>query len=213
MESLPDSGVNVGNGPSFSPLVYMEYCLDFPVAGNYFFWVRGATDDSGGAGNSCHISLDGNAPNANENNRIGNDINDWGGACPAGPNTFGWVHKSAVTGAGSFVTVPTPGVHSFRITMREDGLKVDQFVLTTADDTVFTIDTCASGLAATPRLGPTLSFSYDGAGHLVLTWSGSCKLQASDKLGPSSNWHTVSSTSPFPATTGTGNQYYRLISQ
>jgi hypothetical protein len=213
MESLPDLGVNVGQGPSFSPLVYMEYCLDFPVAGNYFFWVRGATDDSGGAGNSCHISLDGNAPNQNENNRIDNNNNDWGGACPAGTLTWGWVYKSAVTGAGSFVTVPSPGVHTFRITMREDGLKLDQFVLETADDTLFTIPNCNGGLTATPRLGPPLNFTYDGAGHLVLTWSGSCKLQKSTRLGgPPTDWSTISgATSPFSVTVPAGgNLFYRL---
>ncbi len=213
MVALPDSGFNVGNGPNFGPLVYLEYSIDFPVAGNYFFWVRGGTGDSTGGGNSLHISLDGAAPNANENNRVGDNINDWGGTCPAGALSWGWVYKSAVTGAGSYVTVPSPGIHTLRITMREDGLKLDQFVLTT--DPNFRLGACQAPLIATSRAAPRLWISLDANGQVVVSWDGAtCILQSSSTLGGApGDWHDLATSSPFTVSGVIGNKFYRLVSR
>jgi len=209
MESLPDSGVNLGNGPALPQKIYLDYCIQFPVAGNYYFWLRGANDDSGGAGNSVHIAIDGANPNAAENNQVGNNINDWGAVCNT-PLGWGWVHISAATTAPSFVTVPSAGIHTFRIWMREDGLKIDQFVLTT--DPNFAIADCAPPLGATGR-GPSLTVVHNPNGDVVVSWAGTgCRLQASSTLGPTANWQDVATISPFTATGPTsGNKFYRLV--
>jgi CHRD domain-containing protein len=204
MESLPDAGVNAGNVP-LTPRLWMDYCINFPTAGNYYFLLRGSTDDSGGAGNSVHISLDGVDPNANENNRIGNDINDWGnqgGAC-ATPLGWGWVFKSAVTTQPSFVTAPSAGLHTFRIWFREDGLKLDQFVLTS--DPAFALAPCDAPLTATPRVSTSsLRISLDCTnvqGDTLIEWDDdTCKLQTTDVLhsNPAANvWTDIATNSPY----------------
>jgi hypothetical protein len=108
--------------------------------------------------------------------------------------------------------VPSAGLHKFRIIMREDGLKLDQFVLTT--DPSFSLATCDAPLTATPGSGPQLTVANDGQGNAVITWTGSagCKLQSSATLGPSANWQDVANaTSPYTAP-ATGNKFYRLVS-
>jgi len=203
---LPDNGQNAGNVP-LVPAVYADYCINFTTAGTYYFWVRGSTRDSAGGGNSLHIALDGANPNADTGNRIGNNINDWGGTCGP-PLSWGWVNNSAVTGGPSSVAVPTPGLHMFRIWFRED-VKLDQFVLTT--DPAFAIGTCDAPLAATGR-GPQLTVVHNGNGSVTVTWSGSgCRLQCTSTLGPNANWQDVATSSPYQVNGPTGNRFYRLI--
>jgi len=210
MAALPDTAVIAGNGPSLSPALYLDYCIEFPTNGTFYFWLRGATGDTNGAGNSVHIALDGANPNSTNNNRIGNDINDWGATCGP-PQSWGWVHNSAVTGGPSSVDVPSAGVHTFRIWFREDGVKLDQFVLTT--DPAFTLGPCAAPLAATPRAAPQLRIRRDTNGRVALTWDGpDCRLQASSVLGSSPpNWHEVDASSPFTITDPTETTFYRLV--
>jgi hypothetical protein len=209
MVALPDAGVNAGNGPSLFPALYLDYCLEFPVAGTYYFWLRGATGDNAGTGNSIHIALDGTNPNATYNNRVGNDINDWGASCGTALG-WGWVREAGGNaGAPARVDVPAAGIHSFRIWMREDGVKLDQFVLTT--DPAFTLGACSAPLATTP-LGPELKITRDNSGTAIVSWDGSgCRLQGTSVLKPNANWQDVAASSPYTVTVGTDKRFFRLF--
>jgi hypothetical protein len=194
----------------------MDYRVNFPTAGHYYFLVRGAAGDTGGGGNSVHISLDGAAVNATFNNRIDNNINDWGAPCGP-PLGWGWVFK-AFTGEPGAVDVPTAGTHDFRIWLREDGQKLDEFVLTT--DPAFAIATCDPARAATPRdpTGPRLRISLSSPNVVKVDWDdANCRLQCTSVLSnspPGSAWTTPAASvgrNTYSITNGTGNRFYRLI--
>jgi len=164
-----------------------------------------------------HISLDGANPNATYNNRVGNDINDWGFRCGLdGADGFGWVHEaSGVAGGPAAVDVPMAGSHTFRIWMREDGVKIDRFLLTT--DPAFAFAPCDPGLP-THRDGPVLptpvSFRHDGTNFVVEWLDPAYRLQSTTNLGVNATWQDVQGIqSPYRIPdTRTGQEFYRLIS-
>ncbi len=210
MKASPDTGVNASNGPVLMPALYLDYCINFSTAGTYYFWVRGATGDSRGGGNSLHIALDGANPDLSSGNRIGNNINDWSGMCGL-PQSWGWVSTAEGSRGRASVNVPSAGLHTFRLWFREDGLRIDQFVLTT--DPAFNLGACQAPLAATPPSGPQLRISLESGGQVVLTWdSAGCRLQGASVLGGSpGNWRDLAISSPFTATGSSGIKFYRLI--
>jgi hypothetical protein len=219
MCACPDTGSSGGNGPVLNPAVFMDYCINFPAALSYprqfFFRARGSTPDGGG--NSHHIALDGANPNATYNNRIGNDINNWGAAC-GDPNAFGWVHIAAANGSEAAVDVPSAGLHTFRIWMREDGIKIDQFILTS--DVGVVPAPCDPARAETPRdpTGPQLRIGLSAPNVVQVDWDDpNCRLQCTSVLSnspPGSAWTTPAASvgrNTYSITNGTGNRFYRLI--
>lgn len=105
----PDSNVNV-NVTSVCP--ELKYTIDFPIAGTYRVWVKGYGLD--GTEDSIHVGLDGTLLAAGSNLT-------W--------NSYGfWVWTN---GASKSVTVSSTGLHTFNLWMREDGTRIDRFVLTT----------------------------------------------------------------------------------
>lgn len=207
----PDGGFFAGDGPAaLNPQVYADYCVNFPVAGTYYFLARGSSPDGGG--NSIHISLNGAGPNTTYNNRVGNNVNNWGATC-GDPNAFGWVYIAPVSSIPAAVDVPSAGQHTFRLWMREDGVKVDQFVLTT--DSAFARAECDPALSASARegTGPRLTISRDGSGAITISWTGSGgRLQRSASLGPDADWQDVSTVGnshivPAPM----GSAFFRFV--
>jgi len=215
VESTPDLGVNIGSTtPELS--TSLDYPVNFPVAGTYYIWARGATTHNDGADNSFHLLVDG-ASQGNANLAIGNAINSWGGA---DPNQFGWVsHANGDLTLRASVNIPTAGLHLLTVSMREDGFRFDRFLLTT--DSAFTLGVNDIGPAAS-TITPThtMSLVRDTGGNATLSWPGAgWTLQGTTKLenNPALNvWQDL----PFPSGTvipagyfGTGetNVFFRLI--
>jgi hypothetical protein len=97
-----------------------------------------------GGNNSFHMAVDGVSPDEH-GRRIGNRINNWGGDA-GNVNAFGWVNDANEAPA----SIPlTAGIHTLSILMREDGMRIDRFLLTT--DAAFTLATADAGPAASPR--------------------------------------------------------------
>jgi hypothetical protein len=208
LEAVPNTGVNVGNIPPFYWLVWADYCVNFPVAGRYYIWARGSAAP-GDADNSFHASIDGAQP-VPAAIAIGNTVDGWGVAC-GNPKAFGWVNVAQPTTAASYVDVTAPGQHTFRVWMREDGLKLDQFVLTT--DAAFTLSACDPAMTSTGREsdgGQFLAIIRRSDG-LDILWVGGGRLECSPTLGPGASWTTVSTTSPYHVASPSGTRFYRVV--
>jgi len=215
VESTPDLGVNIGSTtPELTTA--MDYPVNFAVAGTYYIFGRAATTHNDGSDNSFHLLVDG-ASQGNANLAIGNDVNSWGGA---NPNDFGWVfHANGDVNLRASVNIATPGLHLLTVSMREDGLKLDRFLLTT--DVNFTLPTNDPGPAAS-TITPThtMSLVRDTGGNATLSWSGAgWTLQGTTKLenNPALNvWQDLAfpSGTVIPAGyfgTGETNVFFRLI--
>ncbi|MBO0948757.1 M14 family zinc carboxypeptidase [Fibrella forsythiae] len=110
------TGINLQNslvGPR------LDYSVNFTTTGTYYVWVRMAAGTSGTTDDSFHLGLDGTAVTLNPNTSNYNN----------GNTAWTWI-KAAGTTAFK-VVVSTPGSHTLNLWMREDGTRVDKFILTT----------------------------------------------------------------------------------
>lgn len=112
----PNVNLNVGdavNGPR------RDYLINFTTTGTYYVWVR--MNAANGNDDSLHVGLNSSA------------VSVGGGVSLAGSQRgAGWVWTNAGPGGTRLtINVNTPGAHRLNLWMREDGAKVDQFILTT----------------------------------------------------------------------------------
>jgi hypothetical protein len=142
--NLTSFGGNLPEEPAFYASPRLDYWVNFPVAGTYYFWARGSTANDGG-NNSLNVALDYVSAD-DRGRRVGNRIANWGGD-PGNVDAFGWVDDAEMPSAA--IDVPTAGAHVLSILMREDGLRLDRFLLTT--DPGFTLAPSDAGPEASPR--------------------------------------------------------------
>ncbi|GAA3949551.1 chitobiase/beta-hexosaminidase C-terminal domain-containing protein [Allohahella marinimesophila] len=95
----------------------LEYRIRFDEPGTYVVWVRG--DGPDGASDSVHIGLNGEAIAA------GKAITSF---YPRGQ--LDWSRYSQATGKNAVVTIPSAGVHTLNVWMRETGFIIDRLLLT-----------------------------------------------------------------------------------
>jgi hypothetical protein len=113
--ALPNSGVNQNTGyVTGSP--ELTYRVRFTTPGTYEVWARGygATD----ADDSVHAGLDGASPSTADR-LTGFWASEWI-----------W-SRNTMDGAPASVVVPTAGLHTVHLWMREDGTLIDKLLLTT----------------------------------------------------------------------------------
>jgi hypothetical protein len=114
MYESPDNGGGNDN-------VQMDYVINFPVAGTWYIGMRGDSRDGGA--NSCHVLLNG----ARVVDAMGNG-GEWDDN-----GIFRWVwYRGGNAANRAQFTVPSAGVHTLTIGHREDGFRVDKFILTTS---------------------------------------------------------------------------------
>lgn len=114
LQALPNSNTLIDNDyETLSPR--LGYRANFETPGRYYVWVRAR--GAGSADDSLHVGLNGQAP---VSGRIIEQIFDY----------WGWT-STRRTGERAYIDVPTAGVHEFDVWMREDGVIIDKFILTT----------------------------------------------------------------------------------
>lgn len=132
LELLPDMRVThadtfgpptaIWNQPGTGPRA--EYPLDFPEAGRYYVHIRAYS--TGTEDNGIHVGLDGVFPESGGFMQFCTAGKGWswsgrqrdsGGMGPCGAQKTIWI------------TVPTPGMHTFMISAREDGFEADRIML------------------------------------------------------------------------------------
>jgi hypothetical protein len=116
MQAGPDdedgTSVSAANAPTGSPR--LDFKVSFSSTGTHYVWIRGHGDSFND--DSVHVGLNGSIPAGGQ---------DFGGFTASG---YGWDNSGASTPV--MISVPSAGVHTFSIWMREDGVVVDKVVIT-----------------------------------------------------------------------------------
>ena len=105
----PDSA---SRPPGTAPQI--DFVVNFTRTGTHYLWLRGIA--ANGNDDTCHAGLDGLLPATTDKIT---------GFTPA----WAWTRRT-VDGPVATLEVPTTGLHTFTIWMREDGLVLDKIVLT-----------------------------------------------------------------------------------
>lgn len=114
MLASPENNTNQNTGYAInSP--YLTYSIDFSTVGTYYVWIRMNGPDGGG--DSLHAGIDGVEDPASD--RIAGAIGSWG-----------WTN-STMDGVPATINIPVPGIYDLYLWMREDGNRIDQWLLTT----------------------------------------------------------------------------------
>ncbi|MBM7845279.1 kelch repeat-containing protein [Herpetosiphon giganteus] len=94
----------------------LDYRIKFTTPGTYYVWLR-AWADSGGD-NSVHVGLNGQQSSTSDKMSL--------------PIFSGWQwFRDTTDGPVSTINIPSAGVHTLNLWMREDGFRLDQIYLTT----------------------------------------------------------------------------------
>jgi hypothetical protein len=138
LQALPNGGINRRDSfETFSPSLVYRFVAE--QAGRYFVWVRaqgaGADDDS------LHVGVDGQPVTTGKH--VANIFPAW---------TWTWTSARS-DGGGVYIDVETAGEHVLNAWMREDGVIIDKFILTT--DPVF--QPAGKGLVESRQSYDTLS--------------------------------------------------------
>lgn len=173
MSCLPNNGGgNNDNATGFVNGSRLAFRCLFRAAGTYYVWVRGrAFDDSTatpaqapGDNDSCHVGLNGVAA------ATGYQVTDF-------PATQ-WQWSRARNGGNASISVPTVGVHTFFVYMREDGFMVDRVLITANSGyTGVTQDGVMNGPAASAQIADqtpaaaTAPVVVGGSFRIDVTWA------------------------------------------
>jgi len=135
MEAIPNNGTTNNSGYSVtSPR--MDFQVNFDRAGVHYVWVRG--EGPSNRDDSVHVGL--NGVETATSDRIGNF-----------PSSLGWVNGTLGSSPDATVNIPSAGIHTINVWMREDGLRVDKLLLTSSSSFTPTGD----GPTESPQ-GPTV---------------------------------------------------------
>jgi hypothetical protein len=161
MEAIPNYGItNNTNYVQNSPR--LDFKVNFLQAGVHYVWIRGIGKSN--KDDSLHVGLNGEAINTSD--RLHKFKSSWT-----------W-SNSTMDGARATLNVPSPGIHTLNLWMREDGMIVDKIVLTTDPSYI----SSGTGPAESPDTGdtsdsnPTLTITANPAtvdynGSTTLSWS------------------------------------------
>ena len=154
-QALPSTGRNVSTGiEANSPQV--DFQIDFKKTGTHYLWLRGIGPTT--YDDSCHVGVDGTvAATANNVSRFA--------------TSWTWT-RSLGSGATATINIPTLGVHTVSVWMREDGLILDKLALTTDPAYVPTglgpAESIRSGTNTPPPPPPTLTFQQDATADALV---------------------------------------------
>ncbi len=139
MEGLPDNNTTVGGALTANP--DLMYRANFANSGafpkTYTVWVRGRSPSVNPTfGDSIHTGIDGTIPTTSDN------MKGWNAT------SFVWSKTTSdADGLPITMVVPSAGVHTIHLWMREDGFKADKVLLTTLS----TYTPTGTGPAESPR--------------------------------------------------------------
>jgi hypothetical protein len=151
MQSLPNSGTNNNTGyVTGSP--HLDFQIKFTKTGVHYVWVRGFAHGSG-SDDSAHAGLDGQVVDTADRINF-NSAADWV-----------WTGTD-MDGGRVTINVPSVGLHTLNLYMREDGCEFDKVILTT--NSAYT----PTGMGPTKKAsGPLLADGAAGVLSPLMTWS------------------------------------------
>lgn len=131
----PDAGLPKITTPSANPTNYFELNFNAQAGMPYRFWIRGNAQNNSTNNDSAYVQFSGSVDVfGNAVNRIGTtsafmyNLEECTGC---GLNAWGW-NDDLFDGLGPVVYFATTGPQTIRIQLREDGLAMDQVVLSPA---------------------------------------------------------------------------------
>lgn len=145
--SASGTGLNLQNnlvGPR------LDYAINFTTAGTYYVWVRMAAGPSTTSDDSFHLGLNGTAVTLSPSTSNYNN------------GSTAWTWLKAAGSTAFRIVISTPGSYTFNLWMREDGVRIDKFVLTTSATYTPTgtgpamSSSCNSPLPASSRLSASV---------------------------------------------------------
>ncbi|HIG29170.1 MAG TPA: hypothetical protein EYQ50_15835 [Verrucomicrobiales bacterium] len=172
MRSLPDLNSNNGDATSGLNSPRLDFQVSFSQAGTHWVWARALA--TGGNDDSTHVGINGVIQTVRTEGYNPRNEWVWTNASNTGANADG---RSRV-----MIDVPSAGVHTFNIWMREDGHRLDKFVITTDEN--FSLEDADPGPADSPRSkaeplpDPVIEFTQQpqnasGTAGLTVTFSAS----------------------------------------
>jgi hypothetical protein len=121
LQALPEDAVFADAASALANSPVLNYEINFIKADSVFIWTRGS--HTGGGDDSYHAGVDG----------IITEGTDRIGFHGEAPGEWYWLGIDMDNLKPVFY-IDSPGVHVFQVFMREGGLKIDKFVLTTSRD-------------------------------------------------------------------------------
>ena len=121
MQALPDAAVFADAASALANSAVLNYVVNFIRADSVFIWTRASHLD--GSDDSYHAGIDGEIL----------DLTDRIGFHGEAPGEWFWLGINMESQKPVFY-IDSPGEHVFQVFMREGGLKIDKFVLTTSRD-------------------------------------------------------------------------------
>jgi hypothetical protein len=209
MRAVPAIGANRATYPDFltqSPR--LDYQVNFNRAGTHYVWLRGLATDGGD--DSLHAGINGDNP-ATARRIDGPPDAGWQPF-----NTWSWGGNTQDEVDGSRRTrieVPSAGVHTFNVWMREDGFRLDKIILT--PDANYTPegmgpeDTRVTGDPG-PIEGPRFTGIARDGNNIVIQWEGGGTLQSVETI--TGIWQDVAGAAggSYSAPPTGAQRYYRL---
>ncbi len=112
----PDMDIQFG-ADEFEFEAELQYAMGLTVLDTYYVWVRGQA--ANGAGDSIYVGFDG-VPLTTDDY-----LSDYA------PGSWGWSNTYAISGQPITIEVTEAGLHTLNIWIREDGVSLDQIIITT----------------------------------------------------------------------------------
>jgi Beta-propeller repeat len=129
---LPDAGVAKLSAPAASPANYFELTFDAQAGVPYHLWLRMKADADSWQNDSVFVqfsdSIDASGNPVWRKDTTSATVVSLEDCSGCGEHGWGWNDNGYGT-AGALVTFGTSGTHTIRIQQREDGISVDQIVL------------------------------------------------------------------------------------
>jgi hypothetical protein len=119
LAAQPNNGSNYTSGYSGSA-PEARFPVQFSTPGTYYVWVRALGDSF--ADDSVHVGLDGSGSDSSET------ISEF----PVSQRAWGWSSYRMDRIGRATIHVPSAGLHTVNLWVREDGILVDKLILTTS---------------------------------------------------------------------------------
>ena len=224
----PNTGQAKLTSPLASPYNYFEVTFAAEAGVSYRLWIRGRADEDYWANDSVFVQFSDSVDSSGAATwRVGGTsatIVNLEDCSNCGLSAWGWQDNGYGAGVlGPLVRFATTGTHTMRVQTREDGLAVDQIVLSPSryltaapgalknDATI--VPKTPGGTSPTLVRGPFLQRVTSGSAAVV--WAtrepGASEVRYSSTSG---TFTANAETTPFPATrTGLSFDYYQHVAE
>jgi hypothetical protein len=200
LAAMPNTGVN-RSSDYINVAPEVQFQVRFAQAGTYHVWVRGYGESF--ADDSVHVGLNG------ARQTTGETISDFAVL----PSSWSWAGYSMDRTRRATLAVPSAGIHTINVWMREDGFRLDRLLLTTnpaftptgqgpaespreTSNPVLSVNPTALAFNSTAGTSPAAqSFGITNNGGGSLNWS----------IQSNQSWATVNPSSGTGAATVTVN--------